>query len=90
MIKTAVVTGAGSGVGQAATVALARDGWRVAIVGRREAALKETAALAGLRFHAYPSPHSFDRLFYDCQPDPGPFVEARTVQARENIEQPFL
>ena len=47
MIKTAVVTGAGSGVGQAAAVALARDGWRVAIIGRREAALKETASLAG-------------------------------------------
>ena len=47
MIKTAVVTGAGSGVGQAAAVALVHDGWRVAIVGRREAALKETASLAG-------------------------------------------
>ena len=47
MIKTAVVTGAGSGVGQAAAIALAREGWRVAILGRREAALKETASLAG-------------------------------------------
>ena len=47
MIKTAVVTGAGSGVGQAAAVALAREGWRVAIIGRRETALKETASLAG-------------------------------------------
>jgi NAD(P)-dependent dehydrogenase (short-subunit alcohol dehydrogenase family) len=47
MIKTAVVTGAGSGVGQSAAVALARDGWRVAIIGRRETALKETTSLAG-------------------------------------------
>ena len=47
MIKTAVVTGAGSGVGQAAALALAREGWRVAIVGRRDTALKETASLAG-------------------------------------------
>ena len=47
MIKTAVITGAGSGVGQAAAVALARDGWRVAIVGRRPTALKETVSLAG-------------------------------------------
>jgi NAD(P)-dependent dehydrogenase (short-subunit alcohol dehydrogenase family) len=47
MIKTAVVTGAGSGVGQATALALARDGWRVALVGRRESALKETASLAG-------------------------------------------
>jgi NAD(P)-dependent dehydrogenase (short-subunit alcohol dehydrogenase family) len=47
MIKTAVVTGAGSGVGKAATVALLREGWRIAVVGRRETALKETASLAG-------------------------------------------
>lgn len=47
MIKTAAVTGAGSGVGQAAAVALAREGWQVAIIGRRETALKETASLAG-------------------------------------------
>jgi NAD(P)-dependent dehydrogenase (short-subunit alcohol dehydrogenase family) len=47
MIKTAVVTGAGSGVGQAISLALVREGWRVAILGRRESALKETAGLAG-------------------------------------------
>jgi NAD(P)-dependent dehydrogenase (short-subunit alcohol dehydrogenase family) len=47
MIKTAVVTGAGSGVGQSTALALARDGWRVALVGRRESALKETVSLAG-------------------------------------------
>ena len=47
MIQTAVVTGAGSGVGQAAALALVKDGWRVAILGRREANLKETAGLAG-------------------------------------------
>jgi NAD(P)-dependent dehydrogenase (short-subunit alcohol dehydrogenase family) len=49
MIKTAVVTGAGSGVGQATALALAKDGWRVAIVGRRETNLKETARLAAKR-----------------------------------------
>lgn len=43
---TAVITGAGSGVGRATTLLLARNGWRVAAVGRREQALKETAALA--------------------------------------------
>src|SRR4030095_7382118 len=47
MIKTAVVTGAGSGVGRAAALTLAKEGWRVAILGRRETALKETATLAG-------------------------------------------
>jgi NAD(P)-dependent dehydrogenase (short-subunit alcohol dehydrogenase family) len=47
MQKTSVITGAGSGVGQATAVALAREGWRVALVGRRAAALSETAELAG-------------------------------------------
>jgi NAD(P)-dependent dehydrogenase (short-subunit alcohol dehydrogenase family) len=40
----AVVTGGGSGIGAAAALALARDGWRVVIVGRREQPLAELAA----------------------------------------------
>lgn len=47
MIKTAVVTGAGSGVGQATALALAQQGWRVALIGRRAATLQETVKLAG-------------------------------------------
>jgi NAD(P)-dependent dehydrogenase (short-subunit alcohol dehydrogenase family) len=47
MTKTAVVTGAGSGVGQATALALAKQGWRVALIGRRPEALHETAKLAG-------------------------------------------
>lgn len=45
--KTAVVTGAGSGVGQAVALALLNQGWQVAIVGRREETLNETVARAG-------------------------------------------
>ena len=41
----AVVTGAGSGVGRAAALALLNAGWNVALAGRRAAALEETAAL---------------------------------------------
>jgi NAD(P)-dependent dehydrogenase (short-subunit alcohol dehydrogenase family) len=41
----AVVTGAGSGVGRATALALAREGWRVALIGRQKAALDATAAL---------------------------------------------
>src|SRR6478736_1780637 len=47
MNKTAVITGGGSGVGQAIALKLAQQGWRVAIIGRREKALQETIALAG-------------------------------------------
>ena len=42
----AVVTGAGSGVGRAAVLKFVAEGWRVALIGRRPAALAETIALA--------------------------------------------
>jgi NAD(P)-dependent dehydrogenase (short-subunit alcohol dehydrogenase family) len=45
--KTAVVTGAGSGVGRAVAHRLLADGWNVALLGRRKDALEETIALAG-------------------------------------------
>jgi NAD(P)-dependent dehydrogenase (short-subunit alcohol dehydrogenase family) len=44
--RVAVVTGAGSGIGRAAALALLRDGYHVALAGRRAAALRETARLA--------------------------------------------
>src|SRR5882672_3316489 len=47
MNTTAAVTGAGSGVGQAISLALAKLGWRVAILGRRLETLTETIRLAG-------------------------------------------
>jgi NAD(P)-dependent dehydrogenase (short-subunit alcohol dehydrogenase family) len=47
MSQTAVVTGAGSGVGKAVALALAKERWRVALVGRRRKALESTAQLAG-------------------------------------------
>jgi NAD(P)-dependent dehydrogenase (short-subunit alcohol dehydrogenase family) len=43
---TAVVTGAGSGIGRAVAVALLERGHRVALAGRRAAPLEETAAAA--------------------------------------------
>lgn len=45
MNQLAWVTGAGSGIGRAVAISLARAGWRLALTGRREAALRETAAL---------------------------------------------
>src|SRR4051794_34311950 len=44
MDKVAVVTGAGSGVGQAVAIKLAKAGWRVVVVGRRAEALQDTVA----------------------------------------------
>ena len=43
--KFALVTGAGSGIGRAAALALMRAGWTLALSGRRRALLDETAAL---------------------------------------------
>jgi NAD(P)-dependent dehydrogenase (short-subunit alcohol dehydrogenase family) len=45
--RSAIVTGAGSGIGRAAALALLREGYSVALAGRREQALAETAAAAG-------------------------------------------
>ena len=42
--KVAMVTGAGSGIGKAVALALLRDGYRVALAGRRREPLERTAA----------------------------------------------
>jgi NAD(P)-dependent dehydrogenase (short-subunit alcohol dehydrogenase family) len=47
MNKVAVVTGAGSGIGKACVLALARAGWRVALAGRRADALQRVVEQAG-------------------------------------------
>ena len=44
-VRIAVVTGAGSGIGCAAALALHETGLHVILAGRREEALRETAAL---------------------------------------------
>ena len=67
--RIAIVTGAGSGIGRAAALALLADGWRVALAGRRaellEAVAKESGA--GERAMAVPTnvadPASVQALF---------------------------
>src|SRR3954466_3071630 len=53
--RIAIVTGAGSGVGKAAALALARSGWRVALAGRRQEALEAVAQEAGGQCMAVPT-----------------------------------
>jgi len=47
MSKIAIVTGAGSGIGRAVALALAKESYAVVLAGRRADALAETAKLAG-------------------------------------------
>jgi NAD(P)-dependent dehydrogenase (short-subunit alcohol dehydrogenase family) len=44
--KAALITGGGTGIGQAAALALQGDGWNVAITGRRKEELDKTVAMA--------------------------------------------
>ncbi|RXW24512.1 hypothetical protein EST38_g1368 [Candolleomyces aberdarensis] len=43
MAKTAIVTGASSGIGKTSAIALSKAGWNVVLTARREAELKSTA-----------------------------------------------
>jgi NAD(P)-dependent dehydrogenase (short-subunit alcohol dehydrogenase family) len=46
--KVALITGAGSGIGKAAALALLADGWHVVLAGRRMQPLQEVVALSGV------------------------------------------
>jgi len=71
--RIALVTGAGTGVGRAAALALFKAGYGVALAGRRLDALEETAGLAGAGVDALPFsadvavPEQVDALFAAVQ-----------------------
>jgi NAD(P)-dependent dehydrogenase (short-subunit alcohol dehydrogenase family) len=52
MQKVALVTGAGTGIGKSAALALLKDGFAVALVGRRKELLEKTAADSGAKDRA--------------------------------------
>jgi NAD(P)-dependent dehydrogenase (short-subunit alcohol dehydrogenase family) len=47
-LKVAIVTGAGTGIGKSAALALVREGYRVALAGRRREPLEKVAAESGV------------------------------------------
>ncbi len=51
--RVALITGAGSGIGRATALAFARAGYALALVGRRDDKLRETASLAGVDAHVH-------------------------------------
>src|SRR5271166_828061 len=76
--RFALVTGAGSGIGRASALALARAGWHVALAGRRREPLEETAGeikALGRRAVAVPSdvgdPEAVKALFATVERDFG-------------------
>jgi NAD(P)-dependent dehydrogenase (short-subunit alcohol dehydrogenase family) len=77
----AVVTGAGSGVGRAVALALLDAGYAVALAGRREAALRETAERAPNRDRVVAVPTDVTR------PDSvaGLFAEVRAAWGRLDL-----
>jgi NAD(P)-dependent dehydrogenase (short-subunit alcohol dehydrogenase family) len=50
-MKTAIVTGAGSGIGKGCALALLEEGWQVVFVGRRVEALQAAISEAGANGH---------------------------------------
>ncbi len=76
MIRNAVVTGAGSGVGRAVALKLVEQGWQVALVGRRPETLQETIKLGGKQ----------DRAFLPCTCDIGD-DQAVTAMAQQVLEK---
>ena len=76
--KIAIVTGAGTGVGKASSLALAADGWKIVLAGRRQKLLEETASAieaSGGKAIAIPTdtadPLSVKELFQKTQTDFG-------------------
>jgi NAD(P)-dependent dehydrogenase (short-subunit alcohol dehydrogenase family) len=60
--KVAIVTGAGTGIGKGVALALLKDGYRVALAGRRAELLEKTAAESGAGARALAIPADVSNL----------------------------
>jgi NAD(P)-dependent dehydrogenase (short-subunit alcohol dehydrogenase family) len=72
--KVAIITGASGGIGRACAIAFLKDGYRVALAGRRQSELEETIRLSGVNAAQalavatdVGSPHSVENLFAQCK-----------------------
>jgi NAD(P)-dependent dehydrogenase (short-subunit alcohol dehydrogenase family) len=72
--KVAIITGASAGIGRACAIAFLKDGYRVALAGRRQSELEETIRLSGVGSGMalavatdVASPHSVENLFAQCK-----------------------
>jgi NAD(P)-dependent dehydrogenase (short-subunit alcohol dehydrogenase family) len=70
--RVAVITGGSRGLGRAIALELAKDAVRLALVGRDEGKLKETAAQAVHNGHRYP-----DRWWLDSAMKEGSLLDQR-------------
>ncbi len=81
--KVAVVTGAGSGIGKAVALAFLKDGYRVALAGRRKDALEQTARESGAGSRALAVPTDV------ANPDSVKALFARTKQTFGRLDVIF-
>ncbi len=81
--KIAIVTGAGTGVGKAATLALLQDGYCVALAGRRPEPLQEVIAQSGAAGRALAVPTDV------ADPDSVKALFAATVQKFGRVDVVF-
>src|SRR6185437_4745508 len=86
--RFALVTGAGSGIGKASALALARTGWHVALAGRRREPLEEVAGeikALGRRALSLPTnvadPEAVKALFAAIEREFGPSTSCSTMRA---------
>jgi len=81
--RVAIITGAGTGIGKAAALALLKDGFKVALVGRRKELLDKTAADSGAGDRAMVVPADLSK------PDEVKAVFAKVKQACGRLDVLF-